>query len=121
MTLVKLTAIVSLACMMRNTSIVGWVPLLVHKIIFDGCFLSFLLGIIFVLLPTIGVCIMFDSLYFGELEITALNFLRANITEGLSKYFGTDPPTHYVFVYMPLWFTVLYPVVIYGFYLYFKD
>jgi len=118
---VILTALVSLATLMRNTSIVGWIPLLIHKVIFDGSLIPFILGIIFVLIPTIGVGIFFDSLYFGELTITSLNFVKVNIVEGLSKYFGTDPPTHYLLVLMPAIFTVAYPGVLYSFYVYFKD
>lgn len=77
---------------------------------------AFVLAGIFVALPVIGLCILLDSVYYGQFTVTSLNFLRANILEGLSKYFGTDPFYYYVFIYMPSWFTIAYPAVIYAVY-----
>lgn len=116
-----MTALISLSFMMRNTSPVGWIPLLLLKIFQDNSFIAFVIAGIIVALPIIGLCIFLDSLYFGELTITSLNFLRANLYEGLSKYFGTDPFYHYILVFMPLFFTVCYPAVLFSFYTYFKD
>jgi phage shock protein PspC (stress-responsive transcriptional regulator) len=104
--------------MMRNTSPVGWIPLLLHKIYYNNSFNAFLISGFVVALPIIGVCIAFDSLYFGELTLTPINFLKANILEGLSRYFGVDPFYRYVFVLLPLFFTVMFPALLVSFFIY---
>ena len=50
--------------MMRNTSPVGWVPLLFFKIIKEGAFVPFLLSGIFIALPLILSIIYLDSLFY---------------------------------------------------------
>jgi len=60
-----MTALITLSFMMRNTSPVGWLPLLLHKIIYDGSFFAFLKSGFVVALPIFGICIACDSLYFG--------------------------------------------------------
>jgi len=89
---VIMTALITLSFMIRNTSPVGWIPLLFLKIIYEKTFLSFLIAGIFVAIPLIFLCVCLDSLYYGELTITSYNFVRANLVEGLSKYYGVDPP-----------------------------
>lgn len=74
-------------------------------------------------IPTVSMCILGDSLYFGgeDLTITSLNFLRINVVEGLSKYFGEEPLYYYVWVHMPVTFTIMYPIAIIAYYVYYKD
>ena len=43
---------------------------------------------------------------------TSYNFLRINILEGLSEYFGSDPKTKYVLGFAPEIFTWMYPIVL---------
>lgn len=59
------TALISLSFMMRNTSPVGWVPLIIYKVIYEGSFFTFLVAAFVVALPIIGICILLDTLYFG--------------------------------------------------------
>lgn len=116
-----MTALISVSFLMRNTSPVGWIPLLALKIVQDNSFCAFAVAGVVVAIPIIGFCVFLDSIYFGELTLTSYNFLRANILEGLSAYFGTDPFYTYVLVFMPFWFTVAYPAVMYSFYQYYVD
>jgi len=102
------TALLTLGFMMRNTSPVGWVPLLCIKIVRDGAFMPFLIAGVTVFIPlTIGI-VYLDSIYYlgantsssgtsldvrdttkeFEWTFTGLNFLRINVLQGLSKYFG---------------------------------
>ena len=93
---------------MRNTSPVGWIPLLFIKVFRDGAFLPFLFAAFTVAIPLIFGCVYLDSIYymgantssFGtsldardhnkkfEWTVTSYNFLKVNVIEGLSKYFG---------------------------------
>lgn len=113
---VVLTALISLAFMMRNTSPIGWVPLLAHKVIYDGSLLPFILSGIFVALPIIFICVYVDTIYYGgdEWVFTSWNFLNVNVVGGFSKFFGTDPWYFYLIVWAPSILTVVYPLVIYA-------
>jgi len=62
---VIMTALISLSFVMRNTSPVGWIPLLISKIVYDGSFKSFALAGVFVSIPIIALGIALDSLYYG--------------------------------------------------------
>ena len=116
-----MTALITLSFMMRNTSPVGWVPLLLYKIFYEGCLFSYLISGFTVALPIIGLCIACDSLYFGQLTVTPINFLQANILEGFSKYFGVDPFHYYMVSTLPLFFTAMIPLLYPAFYHYYKD
>lgn len=107
--------------MIRNTSPIGWVPLLLIKIIKDWSLTAFILAGILVFIPIVCFCTMLDSIYYGEVTFTAYNFLKSNLTEGLSKYFGTDPFYFYLIAIMPLLFIVVYPAVLLSFFVYLKD
>lgn len=114
-----MTALITLSFMMRNTSPVGWIPLLVMKM-YEGQLKSMIVSGVVVAVPIMGVCVALDSVYFGQLTITSYNFLRANVMEGLSKYYGVEPFHQYLLVYFPLFFTALFPLVLLGLWSYFS-
>lgn len=58
------TSLLTIGFMMRNTSPVGWIPLLLVKIINDGAFIPFLIAGIFVFLPLTFACVYLDSIYY---------------------------------------------------------
>jgi len=108
--------------MMRNTSPVGWPIVLAIKIWRDRSLLSFLMAGLLIFMPVVFICIGIDSYYFGEFPvITSYNFMQANITEGLSKYYGVEPPFYYLFVVIPFFFTTYLPLLIPGLYFYPRD
>lgn len=121
------TGLVSLQFMMRNTSPIGWIPLLFIKVFRDGAFVPFLISLIFVALPILFLATLLDSWYYSqdlpqfEWTFTGLNFLRVNVVEGLSKYFGDHPTWFFLVVYGPAMFTVSYPLVLYGIYFYTRE
>ena len=101
--------------MMRNTSPVGWIPLLAYKVLFEGSLIPFVISGLFVALPIISGCIYADTIYYGGSDwvITSLNFLQVNLTNKISDYFGQDPIFMYV-VYSAAIFTVLLPFAFYA-------
>lgn len=113
-----LTATITLSFMMRNTSPIGWIPLLAIKVLFEGSLWPFLFAGVLVAIPVIGLTIAIDTQYFlGTIDgenwvLTSYNFLRRNILEGLSEYFGSDAKHKYVLGFAPEIFTVMYPVVL---------
>lgn len=106
--------------MIRNTSPVGWIPLLLYKVVYEGSFVPLLLAAIFVALPIVVICILLDSLYFGSLTITSYNFLKINVIEGLSRCFGDDPIHIYLTNFIPDNYSIAYPFVLLSFCYYFK-
>ena len=74
--------------MMRNTSPVGWIPLLLLKIVQNQSFKAFIISGFLVAIPIAAICIGLDTLYFGgdKVTITSYNFMNVNLVEGLSKY-----------------------------------
>ena len=100
--------------MMRNTSPVGWLPLLAIKVIREGSLLPFIVSGLFVALPIIFGCVWMDTVVYGSDKwvFTGYNFLEMNIIHGLSKYFGEDGPFYYLIAAAPSIFVILVPVAI---------
>lgn len=123
------TALITISFMIRNTSPIGWIPLLFLKVIKEGSFFPLLISLITVAFPLMALCIYCDSIYYsksgcfdsGEITLTSLNFLKVNVYQGLSKYFGDEPFYSYIAAWMPLVFLVMYPFVFPAIYLYTKE
>ena len=114
------TILLTIGFMMRNTSPVGWLPLLFFKITRDGAFVPFLISGIFVAIPIMGLCVYLDSVYYqnahtgcskeilneGQKEfewtITSWNFIKVNVLEGMSKYFGDHGHLVYMLEFLPI-------------------
>ena len=113
--------------MMRNTSPIGWIPLLFIKVFRDGAFVPFLISAILIALPIVVAATYLDSAYYSmgqdqfEWTFTGLNFLRINVLEGLSKYFGDHPTWFYFGAFGPAMFTAAYPFILYSVYFYTKE
>ena len=55
--------------MMRNTSPIGWIPLLAIKVLYEGALIPFILAGIFVAVPIIGLIVAIDTFYYiGEVN-----------------------------------------------------
>lgn len=61
---VMLTATITLSFMMRNTSPIGWIPLLAIKVLFEGALLPFILAAVFVAAPLIAGVVAVDTIYY---------------------------------------------------------
>jgi len=118
-----LTGLITISFLIRNTSPVGWIPLLFFKVLKEQSFIPFLIALFVVAIPVIVFSILLDTFYYqqGKITITALNFFNVNLVEGLSKYFGEDPIYQYLVVFLPSIFTLLIPFLYYSYYLYFSE
>lgn len=58
------TFLLTLGFMMRNTSPVGWIPLMLIKIFRDGAFMPYLTAGVVVFAPVVAGCVYLDSLYY---------------------------------------------------------
>lgn len=95
--------------MIRNTSPVGWVPLLAWKVLFENSLLPFLKSALLVAIPIIFFCIWVDTTFYQSETwvVTSYNFLEMNVLLGLSKYFGEDGPLYYLIAGIPAIFVLL--------------
>ena len=115
-----LTATITISFVMRNTSPIGWIPLLAIKVLFEGSLIPFIKAGIFVAIPLLGITIAIDTLYYlgtvngTDWVYTSYNFLEKNLMYGFSEYFGTDPVYHYMVAFGPAIFTAMYPTVLYS-------
>jgi phosphatidylinositol glycan class B len=120
--IVYLTFFLTVSFMIRNTSPLGWPPMILIKMLKDRSYVPFILAFITIFIPVVIASTLLDSYYYNEFPvITSLNFMRVNVQEGLSKYFGSHPIHFFLSRTLPMFFTVAYPAVLYGFYAYTKD
>ena len=119
---VIMTAALTVSFMIRNTSPIGWPPLLLMKILYEGSLVPILMAGTFVFAPLVALFIGLDSLYYGHFPvITAYNFVQANLTEGLSKYFGVHPTYYYFLLILPWYFLTAIPALYPAFWVYGRD
>ena len=92
-----MTALISISFMVRNTSPVGWIPLLAYKVFKHGSLLPFIKAFFVVSLPIIISMVYIDTRMYksDEWVLTSYNFLNMNILLGLSKTFGEDDFFYY--------------------------
>ena len=83
-----MTAIITISFMMRATSIIGWIPLCIVKIIVDNSFKPLLIAIVLVSLPIIALNVALDTYYylgivdFENWVFTNYNFFKVNVLDG---------------------------------------
>lgn len=106
------TALVSIATMMRNSSLVFWIPIILFKALFHKNILLFILTATTVALPIIGLSLGADMIYYGKFTITPLNFINFNVLTAGSDFFGVRPSifylTDFILIYLKS-LTLLYP------------
>jgi len=91
----------ALATSIRNTSIIGWIPLLLVKMFQKGAIIPFIMTGVLVALPTLGLVVMMDSIYYGQFTVTAFNFFKVNVFKNLSAEFGVHKPLTYFNEFLP--------------------
>lgn len=93
-----MTALITTSFMIRNTSPVGWVPLLAIKVLAEGAFPPLLIALFTVAFPILFGLVWIDTRFYGadEWVFTSYNFLEMNVIHGLSKYFGVDDYMYYL-------------------------
>lgn len=92
-----MTMHVTLAFLVRSSSLVGWLPLALHFAFRSPShFFSVVLAGLFVAIPIFGLSIGADSIYYGKLTIPQVNFVFVNVVENISKSFGVNPWFYYL-------------------------
>ena len=86
--MIKFTFLVTMSFMMRCTSIIGWIPLVIYKMYQNKGIKVFVISGIVVAIPSFLLFILGDSLYYGQFTFVPFNFIYKNIIEDISSSFG---------------------------------
>uniref|UniRef100_A0A8C2VBX9 Mannosyltransferase n=1 Tax=Chinchilla lanigera TaxID=34839 RepID=A0A8C2VBX9_CHILA len=89
---VKYASLVALACLVRPTAIIPWVPLLLRHVWREQdrrrLILHSFLPVGFV---TLTLSLVIDRIFFGQWTLVQLNFLRFNVLQGSGTFYGSHP------------------------------
>ncbi|KAI5899481.1 glycosyltransferase family 22 protein [Schizophyllum commune H4-8] len=109
-------ALAALACLVRPTNAVIWIYL------FGQLFanqpnirLHLTVNAIVTGIVALSIQILADSIYYGRLVITPLNFLRANASS-VSLFYGQNNATFYIFQALPVLCSTALPFALHGIY-----
>lgn len=85
-----MTLCVTLAFLVRSSSLTGWLPLALHTA-FSSCdyFVAVLSAGVCIALPVFGVSVLADSWFYGRFTIPQVNFVYINVVENVAKSFGS--------------------------------
>jgi phosphatidylinositol glycan class B len=111
----KVVALQTLSFIIRNTSPIGWVPVLLLKAYecgFVEITCKYLKGFVLIFLPLTGLATYLDCVYYGTFTVVPWNFIKVNVFEGLSQEFGSDPMLLYVTHELPKRLHVFFPCFI---------
>lgn len=98
--MILMTTGITIAFLIRSSSIVGFVPLALWAIISSNSPLFNTVSIIqagfTVAIPIVLISISIDSWYYGKLTWTQFNFLYVNVVDNVSIHYGTEAADFYV-------------------------
>lgn len=112
--------IASIACILRVTNAVIWVPLVLREcwILYQlrrcDLFFVFIADIMIIAVISISFLIGLDSWYYGEFTITAFNFYHFNTVLNGSALYGTHPLYWYFVVGIPTVIGTMTPNLFYA-------
>jgi phosphatidylinositol glycan class B len=95
------TFIITVAFMIRCTSPIGFVLLIIYKIYSEDCLKTLIKAAASVAVPTIIFLTAMDSYYYQQFTFVPYNFLKKNIVEHISEYFGVSPTHTYLSTTIP--------------------
>ena len=107
----------SVSFIIRNTSPIGWVPILLLKaysLDFALLIKHYIIGFFYIFLPLFIISTLLDSWYYGVLTVVPWNFIKVNVFEGLSQTFGSDPMMKYVCQEIPARVNIFLPCLVFG-------
>jgi hypothetical protein len=92
-----MTLFVTLAFLVRSSSLTGWLPLALHTAFSSlDYFLAVLAAGVFVAVPIFGLSVFADSLFYGKLTCPQVNFVYINVVENIAATFGKQEFNWYI-------------------------
>jgi hypothetical protein len=105
------TIIIVIAFMIRCTSPIGFVILVLYKLYKERNLVSFIISGFMIAIPTVILFIAFDTYYYKKLTFVPYNFLYQNIILKKSEDFGVSPANFYFKEALPYSFNYLTPLL----------
>jgi hypothetical protein len=81
--------------MNRCTSPIGWIPLIIYKIVKEKALVPLIISFFIIAIPSLVVFIIIDTIYYDWLTFAPYNFIYKNLVEDVSSDFGISPPFEY--------------------------
>ncbi|KAI8905543.1 Alg9-like mannosyltransferase family-domain-containing protein [Gorgonomyces haynaldii] len=104
-----------LSCIIRPTNALFWIYLGLNLIYtFPERFFTILFDTLVIGMGTIWLEMIINYQFFGKWVWTPFNFLRVNVLEGISLFYGTQPFYFYFLVGLPVVLLTMLPIVAYG-------
>lgn len=95
--MIFMTTSITVAFVVRSSSIVGWIPLaLSHILQSPAHFQAVVTSGLLITVPVLALSVLNDSIQYGKLTVPQLNFVHVNVVENISQFFGTDPWFYYI-------------------------
>lgn len=92
-----MTFFITMAFIIRSSSIIGWIPLALYKIFSSEHYLHPILEAgVKIAIPTFLISLSVDSFFYGQLMCPQLNFVKLNVVDNLSSHFGTEHTWYYL-------------------------
>ncbi|KAG0331748.1 hypothetical protein BG004_001522, partial [Podila humilis] len=113
--------IASLTCIFRPTAAILWIYLggslilnLARNRKFGAIFSTLVVTIVIGGVAILGSAVLDSTLFYNQWILTPINFLRVNLLEGISLFYGSSPWHWYLSQGLPILFGIYLPLVIYG-------
>lgn len=92
-----MTLFVTLAFLVRSSSLTGWLPLAIYTAFssFDY-FTAVLTAGVVVAVPIFGLSVIADSIFYGKLTLPQVNFVYINVVENIAATFGKQEANWYI-------------------------
>lgn len=94
---------VAVACMVRPTIIIIWLPLCIYHIVISYQKMAIVVKN-YILIGSIVAAAgtVLDTYFYGKIIFTPLRFLEANVMDGINAFYGTHPLYWYITVGIPV-------------------
>lgn len=95
--------IVAFLCAIRPTAAVIWTPLCLYHVLTTTCSKAALFAEYLVIgIATLATTTLIDTICYGRLVITPLEFLRVNIFNQVGNFYGSEPIFWYFIIGIPV-------------------
>ena len=112
-----MTFAITLSFLVRSSSLIGWIPLVMIQIFRSwDWFIAVLQAGLFVTLPMCFVSVLVDSIFYGHLACPQYQFVYINVIEDITRFFGEEEPFFFLMYlehYTVAWTTMHYFMVSY--------
>ena len=90
-----MTWFITLAFILRSSSLIGFLPMILGLLTDLGYFMPLIFSALYIAVPTMLVSAAIDSYYYGGLVCPQFNFVVQNVVYNIASTFGVSPWYYY--------------------------